>query len=67
MKHAFQFFVHKTAGIIKDIDMTLNLPEAAFYHLDIAEKYGCTLFDGLNMVAIYDAQGKLVKILKEDK
>lgn len=62
--HAFQFFVHRTAGIIADINSApLNPCAGAFYSFKDAEKWGNMIADKLNFTAIYDASGKLHTIL----
>lgn len=57
----FQFFNHKTAGLVANINSTpCNLPEAGFYDLKTAKRYADTMRDGRNFIAIYDISGDLV-------
>ena len=57
----FQFFNHKTADFVANINSTpCNLPEAGFYDLKRAKRYADTMRDGRNFIAIYDTAGNLV-------
>lgn len=60
----FQFFVHQTAGIMQDVAGTLNFPLGGFYALKDAERFAKMVKDNLNMTAIYDEAGRLVKFVK---
>lgn len=61
--HNFQFFVHRTSGIIQDINTTLNPCAGGFYSIVDAVKWGKIIQDKYNFTAIYDASGKLHTIL----
>lgn len=64
--NAFQFFVHRTAGLIKNINSApLNLPEGAFYNLGHAMQFGAMIADKMNFTAIYDANGNLHTLVKK--
>lgn len=62
--HAFQFFVHRTAGLIKNINSApLNPCEGAFYQLSDALKWANIVSDKLNFTSVYDASGELHTIV----
>lgn len=62
--HNFQFFVHRTAGLIKDINSApCNLPEGGFYQESRAVKYATSIHDKRNFTAIYDARGAIVHLI----
>ena len=62
--HNFQFFVHRTAGLIKDINSAPgNFPEGGFYQESCAVKYAASIHDKRNFTAIYDARGTIVHLI----
>lgn len=62
---AFQYFVHTTAGLIKNINSApLNLPIGGFYSLDSAKAFANTLDDKLNFVVIYDVSGNIHTVMQ---
>ena len=56
----FQYFVHRTSGLIEDINTTNNLPEGGFYQLSRAIEYGKMMQDKVNFTAVYDNNGKIL-------
>ena len=62
---AFQFFVHRTHAIVKDINSCpMNLPEGGFYNMKYAEIFCKAIEKEPGLISIYDKNGKLVKIFK---
>ena len=59
----FQYFVHRTSGLIEDISAVNNLPEGGFYQLSRALEYGKAIQDKLNFTVIYDINGTLHTVL----
>jgi hypothetical protein len=60
--HNFTFSIHKTAGMVSNINsIPLNYPRAGFNNLEEAKQYAHQMRDGRNFIAIYDwRSGKLV-------